>query len=379
MLSSGNLNGDFLAFEANVFWLIISFFISIIPYYVLWKFLEIKNKSNNISIAEIKYFDKIVIILLLFNIYLALIYKVGLYAQSQIYQVPLYIKPFVVIINKLDMYILSGILLMSNRFSNLTKFTIIALLIIFSISRGSVFVFLFLFLVFIANGKIKFRIKQLLIFFILITIVFNYIPKLFEFRDGLRNSNSTTKVEIFDNEEINAIIQSKILGRVSSLSSITYFYQNNDIIYKTQDLVGSFEYIIEFFRPFYGGIYVENKIGYTYYFTNLFDATAGKDYGVMYGLPSVFMLSYFKGFHILLLNMIFIVFAIYLIINLSLYLFGKNFKVFSFVLLFYPMMSGVPSEFGQLLLFTLFISFLKVIYFSIIKVQKIYIKNQSIY
>lgn len=370
MLSSGHLNGDFLFFEANVFWLIISFFISIIPYYALWKFLSIKKNSNNISISEIIYFDKIVILLLLINIYLALVFKVGLYAQSQIYDVPFYLKPFVVFINKFDMYILSGILLISSRFSRLIKFTIVALLIFLSISKGSVFVFLFLFLVFIANGQIKFRIRQLLFLFILLTIGFNYIPKLFEFRDGLRNKNSTTNVEIFDNEEFNDFVQSKILGRVSGLSSITYFYQNNDIIYKTQDLVGPFEYIVEFFRPFYGGFYVENKIGYTYYFSNLFDDTAGIDYGVMYGLPSVFMLSFFKGIHILILNITFIVFGIFLIINLSSYLFGKNFRVFSFVLLFYPMMSGVPSEFGQLLLFTLFISFLKVIYFSIIKLQK---------
>jgi hypothetical protein len=367
MLSSGHLNGDFFTHDVNVFWLTISYVISIIPYYILWKFLSIKKQSNNISITEIKHFDKIVIVLFLFNIFLALVYKVGLYAQNQIYEVPFYIKPFVVIINKLDMYILSGILLMSTRFSNLVKFITISLLMFFSISRGSVFVFLFIFLVFIANGQIKFRIRQILIFFVALTLIFNFIPKLFEYRDGLRNANSTSSTELLDNEKVNDFIKSRILGRISSLSSITYFYQNNDNIYRTQDQVGSFEYVIEFFRPFYGGVYVENKIGYTYYFTNFYDDTAGIDYGVMYGLPSVIMLAYFKGVYVLFVNVIFMLFVIYQIVNLSSYLFGKNYREFSFVLLFYPMMSGVPSEFGQILLYMLFISFLKLLYISFLK------------
>jgi len=367
MLSSGHLNGDFFAFDVNVYKLIFSFFISFIPYYALWKFLVIKKIKNNISITEIPFFDKIVIVLLLINIFLALEYKVGLYAQSQIYEVPFYIKPFVVIINKIDLYILSGILLMSSRFSKNIKLTIVALLIVFSLSRGSVFVFLFIFLVFIANGQIKFRLLQVLIIFISLTIIFNFIPKLFEYRDGMRNVNSTSNIEILDNDQLSDFIKSRILGRVSSLSSITYFYQNSDNIYRTQDQVGSFEYIIEFFRPFYGGVYVENKKGYTYYFTNFFDDTAGKDYGVMYGIPSVIMLSIFKGFYVVLINILLLLLAIYLIVSLASYLFGNNFKEFSFVLLFYPLMSGVASEFGQLLLFLLFISFLKLIYFSLIR------------
>ncbi len=368
MLTSGHLNGDFFAFDVNVPRLIISFCISFIPYYALWKFLVDKQaKNNNISIIEIKHFDKIIIVLLLINIYLALEYKVGLYAQSQIYEVPFYIKPFVVIINKLDLYILSGILLMSSRFSNNIKLITIALLILFSISRGSVFVFLFIFLVFIANGQIKFRILQILTIFILLTLIFSFIPKLFEYRDEMRNVNSTSSIEMLDNEKVSDFIKSRILGRVSSLSSITYFYQNSENIYRTQDQVGSLEYIIEFFRPFYGGVYVENKTGYTYYFTNLFDDTAGKDYGVMYGIPSVIMLSLFKGLHVALLNILFLLLAIYLIVSLSSYLFGNNFKEFSFVLLFYPLMSGVASEFGQLLLFLLFIAFLKLLYFSLFR------------
>lgn len=362
MLASGHLNGDFYTQEVNIFWLIFSFVVSIFPYFILLRFLSIrKEKIDNNSISEIKHFDKFVIALLIINIFLSLTYKVGLYAQNVIYEAPFFLKPFIVIINKLDMYIFSGLLLMSSRFSWLKKIVVIGLLVVLSISRASIFVFLFLFLVYIAIGQIKFRIRQVLIIFIAITITFNYLPKLFEYRQILRKGDSAKSIEIYGSKELNDYMKSKIIGRISSLSSITYFYQNNQYISKTEHKVDQLEYIIEFFRPFYGGIIKENKIGYTYYFTNFYDNTAGVAYGIMYGLPSVMLLSYFKGLHILLLNLIFIVFAIYLIVILSSYLFGKNYKEFSFVLLFYPMMSGVPSEFGQILLYLLFISFLKLL------------------
>jgi hypothetical protein len=370
MLSSGQLNGDFFTYEANFFWLIVSFFLSILPYFILWKFLSIKKKSDTISISEIKYFDKIVIVLLLFDIFLSLNYKVGLYAQNQIYQAPFILKPLIVIVNKLDMYVLCGLLLMSKKFSTSIKIIVIVLLVFLSISRASIFVFLFLFLVFIANGQIKFKIKQILILFFVLTITFEFLPKLFEYREVLRKGDDAKNIEIFDNKELNDFIKSKIIGRISSLSSITYFFQNNQHIAETAHQVGQLEYIIEYFRPFYGGIIKENKIGYTYYFTNFYDDTAGVDYGIMYGLPSVMLLAYFKGIHILLLNLILIVFAIYLIVIISSYLFGNNYKQLSFVLLFYPMMSGVPSEFGQILFYLLFISFFKLLYISVLKLDQ---------
>jgi len=364
MLSSGNLNGDFFTFEVNKFWLIFSFFISLIPFTILLFFLSLKKDSKNTSISEFIYFDKIVIALLLLNIFFSFTYKVGLYAQGQIYDVPILIKPLIVILNKLDMYVLCGLFLISTYFSTKKKLLVIILLIILSVSRASIFVFLFLILVYIANGKLEFKIKQLIISIMLMVVMFDFLPTLFEYREVLRKGNDAKNIEIFDNNELNKFIKSKIIGRISSLSSITYFYQNNENVKKTEFQVENFEYVIEFFRPFYGGIIKENKIGYTYYFTNSYDETAGVEYGIMYGLPSVILLSYFKGWNILFLNLMFIILAIYVIINISSYLFGRNYKEFSFVLLFYPMMSGVPSEFGQILLYLIFISFLKILYIS---------------
>lgn len=376
MLSSGHLNGDFFIYDANMFWLIFSFVVSFFPYLLLLSFLSIKKKEfKYVSIAEFKHFDKLVIGLLVINIFLSLTYKVGLYAQNQIYEVPFYIKPFIVLVNKLDMYIFSGLFLISKGFSRLKKIIVIFLLIVLSISRASIFVFLFLFLIFIANGHIKFRLKQLSLIFFVLALTFQYLPKLFEYREELRKGDSAKSIEIFESKELNDFIKSKVIGRISSLSSVAFFYQNNHEIERTQYQVGALEYMIECFRPFYGGIYRENKIGYTYYFTNFYDDTAGVDYGIMYGLPSVLLVSYFKGIHIFFLNLIFIFFLIYCIVVLSSFLFGKIYREFSFVLLFYPMMSGVPSEFGQIILYLIFISFLKILYISYLKSKPNFLIN----
>ena len=110
--------------------------------------------------------------------------------------------------------------------------------------------------------------KRITLFFVL-TITFEFLPKLFEYREVLRNGDDAKKIEIFENKELNNFIKSKIIGRISSLSSITYFYQNHQYIADTEHQVDELEYIIEFFRPFYSGIIKENKIGYTYYFTKI--------------------------------------------------------------------------------------------------------------
>lgn len=363
MLYSGKLNGDFFVHQVNILWLVLCFFLSIIPFSILLLYLiKKKIKGKYISIVEFKHFDKIVIFLLLMNIFFSLTYKVGLYAQSQIYIVPIYLKPIVVLLNKLDMYILSGLLLLSKKFSPFKKVIVVSLLVILSLSKASIFVFLFLFLIFIANGTINFSLKQVVIWVMAISLSMVFVQKLFEYREVMRKGDAANNIEIYDNQELQDFLKSKIIGRVSSLSSVTYFFQNNQDIAITEYQVKSYEYMVEFFRPFYGGFVRENRIGYTYYFTNFFDDNAGIDYGVMYGLPSVFLLSFFKGFPVLLANFLFIIFANYSILLLSSYLFGGDFKEFSFVLLFYPMMSGVSSEFGQILLYLLVLSFLKLIF-----------------
>jgi hypothetical protein len=45
-------------------------------------------------------------------------------------------------------------------------------------------------------------------------------------------------------------------------------------------------------------------------FFRIYDPNAGSDYGVMYALPGVLLLSFIKGLHVLLMNVVFIIMII---------------------------------------------------------------------
>ena len=367
ILFTGSLNGDFTAFEdINKFILFMAFVASICPFYFLYLYLKQKEIKEYSSLGEIKYFDTLVIALLFINIFLALKYKVGRLASHDIYQVPFFVKPFIVIVNRIDAYIISGYLIVSNLFPKKNIVVVIALLMILSLSRASVFVFLFLILIYSLSGKLRFSIKKLVIFIIIFLLTFQYVPMLFDYRESLRNGDEAKIIEIFDTTELVKFVIAKLMGRVSSLSAVAYFFEHYHQIVATKKNVGDFDFIIEFFRPFYGGIIRDELKSYTYFFTNIYDPNAGSDYGVMYALPGVLLLSYIKGLHVLLINIVFIIIIIVFIVRLASFLFGNIYREFVYILLFGPLMSGVPAEFGQLLFYLLVLSFLKLLYRQII-------------
>lgn len=367
ILYAGSLNGDFTAFEdINTGVLFLAFIASICPFYFLYLYLKQKEIKEYSSIGEIKYFDTVVISLLIINIFLALKYKVGRLASHDIYQVPFFVKPFIVIVNRIDAYIISGYFIVSNLFSKKNNVIVIALLMILSLSRASVFVFLFLILIYSLSGKLRFSIKKLVIFGVVFLLTFQYVPLLFDYRESLRNGDEAKLIEIFDTTELVKFVLAKLIGRVSSLSAVEYFFEHYHQIVAVKKNIGDFDFIIEFFRPFYGGIFRDELKSYTYFFTNIYDPNAGSDYGVMYALPGVLLLSYIKGLHVLLLNVVFIIIIIVFIVRLASFLFGNIYREFVYILLFGPLMSGVPAEFGQLLFYLLVLSFLKLLYRQII-------------
>lgn len=367
ILYAGSLNGDFTAFEdINKFVLFLSFIASICPFYFLYLYLKQKEIKEYSSIGAIKYFDTIVISLLIINIFLALKYKVGRLASHDIYQVPFFVKPFIVIVNRIDAYIISGYLIVSNLFSKRNNVLVIVLLMILSLSRASVFVFLFLILIYSLSGKLRFSLKKLAIFVVIFLLTFQYVPMLFDYRESLRNGDEAKLIEIFDTTELVKFVLAKLIGRVSSLSAVEYFFEHYHQIVAVKKNIGDFDFIIEFFRPFYGGIIRDELKSYTYFFTNIYDPNAGSDYGVMYALPGVLLLSYIKGLHVLLMNVVFIIIIIVFIVRLASFLFGNVYREFVYILLFGPLMSGVPAEFGQLLFYLLVLAFLKLLYRQII-------------
>jgi hypothetical protein len=352
-----------------MFVLFLSFIASISPFCFLYFYLKQKELKEYSALGEIKYFDTAIISLLVVNIFLALKYEVGRLASHDIYQVPFFVKPFIVIVNRIDAYVISGYLIVSNLFSKKSNIIVVVLLMILSLSRASVFVFLFLILIYSLSGKLSFSLKKLVIFVVIFLLTFQFIPMLFDYRESLRNGDEAKLIQIFDTTELVKFVLAKLIGRVSSLSAVEYFFEHYHQIVAVKNSIGDFDFIIEFFRPFYGGVFRDELKSYTYFFTNIYDPNAGSDYGVMYALPGVLLLSFIKGLHVLLMNVVFIIMIIVFIVRLASFLFGNIYREFVYILLFGPLMSGVPAEFGQLLFYLLVLSFLKLLY------RQIMIKN----
>jgi hypothetical protein len=371
IFSTGHLNGDFIYYSRYKFEsLIISYIFSLLPFFFLYFKLQRNVTTTKKSISDFKYFSIFVYFILSLNIIFSIFFKVGLVSSDNLYQAPVYLKPLIVIVNRIDVYLLTGIFLLNTKFSSYGKFFVVILLITLSISRASVYVFLFLFLIYLASRKIKINYRLFIIIIVLMLITIYTLPFVFMIREELRGSENFALVSISDNSPIFDFIWGKILGRVSNLSSVLYFQDQLNILRSIAPETSFWDYLIEFFKPIWGSFTRYVNKNYTYVFTNIFDPYALDSYGIMYGLLSVLTISYFKSFGVLIFNILFVIIICLSIVWLSKHIFGYYYREMSFIFLFGPIMSGVPAELGQLF-FNLIILFILHLVFRNLNIAKL--------
>jgi len=187
----------------------------------------------------------------------------------------------------------------------------------------------------------------------------------------MRGGSEMELIDIANNEEIINFIFGTIIGRVSNLSALIYFHENMDSVKNLVTDISAFDYIIEFFKPIWGGVLNFSYNGYTTILTNFYDPSAFNDYGIMYGLNTVVILSYYKSVYVLLLNSLFFLIVLFTLIYLSKQLFNLYYKEVLLVSLFAPLSSGVPSELGNLFVSLIVLFIMKKIYIKIYKTKVI--------
>jgi hypothetical protein len=183
-------------------------------------------------------------------------------------------------------------------------------------------------------------------------------------RESLRNGDEAKLIQIFyDTTELVKFVLAKLIGRVSSLSAVEFFFEHYHQIVAVKNSIGDFDFI-EFSDRFMEGFRDELK---AILFLQIF----------MTQMPVVIMV----------LCMLFLV-CYYCLLSRAcsinercIYNYDNSFycALASFCLVIYtrefvyilfgPLMSGVPAEFGQLLFYLLVLSFLKLLY------RQIMIKN----
>jgi hypothetical protein len=327
-----------------------------------------------LSLNDIFSFRYIVLILLILNILFSYFFNVGKSA-SDIYNAPFILKPIIVFVNRININIISGFLLLSNRVTSKYKFLVLIGLISLALSRASIFIFLYLFLLLLIKSKNPqkkgnpFLYTLFIVFFGVIVLLFG--PALYQFRDSYRNGTPDINYnDILDSTNYFDFIFGKIIGRISNISSHVFFIENIDIIKSSVYKVDYFTYFIEYFKPIWGSFIDYKFNSYTYYFTNLFDNYAGYDYGIMYGLPAVFILSFLSSPILPFLIAILIIGTIFLIMSISKKIFGNLYREFAFILLFFPLTSGVAPELFQILIDLLILYMLKIFLLSFKSITK---------
>lgn len=362
MSMSQRLNGDFYFEPFYVNTGILAFFLSSLPFVLLYIILRQKENQLQIDAKNLFFHPTVVIVLLITNILFALILGVGLYSSQDIYQVPIILKPIFVIINRIDVYVVFAFIAFNDQISRWKQVLTFTLLFIFSISKGSLFIVLFGLIILVAKGIIKVNFRNIIISILFMSFSIGMIMKIYEWRENRRKGESIDYLSLIGEDEIKDYFSSRVVGRVSSLSATTYYLDNYKQLAKRSLTLSPFEYAIEMFRPIYGGIIRNNNRGYTPFLTSIYDDQAGTEYGLMYGLPIVLLLSYFQGVHVLFLNVFLLFLIIYLIFLASKITFGKNYVIIYYTLIYYPLSSGVPSELVQILISIMVIYTLNIFY-----------------
>jgi len=372
-LFTGYLTGDYISYEFkfshNLFWASI---FTILPFFLLKVGLEktdYKNNNKYTAIDENNLFKYVALFLLLLNIFFSFFFNVGK-AATDIYEAPLILKPIIVLVNRLNINIIVAYLLLSDNIGKGFKFLLLLGIVILALSKASIAVFLLLFLLFLIRTKKDKKSSNSVLksFFSLffLSIIVIAAPIMYQFRDSYRYGEiDLNYIEILERTNYFDFIFGKVIGRISNISSYVFFIENLNIMESSVNKLDYYSFFLEFLKPIWGSFVDYRFNSYTYYLTNLFDYNAGYDYGIMYGLPIVLILSYLSLPILPIFIIVFLTSIIILTIKISKRLFGHKYKDFIFILLFFPITSGVAPEFLQITIDLLLLYLLKILLYSI--------------
>jgi hypothetical protein len=375
--TAGIYNGDFhgIPIEQSNLEVWVYACIASMPYLVLYLIILRVDQNKVRSIKLPKYFVIFSFVILILSLILTLTYGVGVVGK-EIYQAPILLKPFIVVINRIDPVVLAGIMILSPYTKIRTAVLAAALLLMITLYRSSLqyvfFVMILLFYKFIlsnANAKKINRnnnLKVVGIFFILTALIIYIAPDLYRFRDELRGSVS-------EEMEVEKFIFGKLIGRLSNLSALLIFESRYDIFNYYIDRLHSLSYLADTFKYFWGSFTKILLISHYDYFTSIIDSNAFGFYAMQTGVLPALGLSLLKSPIVMILDVFVTLLFIFYTIRLSTYFLGVSGKYLAMSLLIFAVLSGAPSQFSLPMINLAVIAIvLKIIkYFSIVSGKKL--------
>ena len=371
-LTTQEYNGDFLNVPVRLNTTILSviFLLCLIPYWIQWRIYKyFKNKKNRLKKVYIntKLIELFVFFLLLAHIFIIVVFGVNRVGVPP-YQAPPFIKLFIQILLRFDIVLWGGFLILFLPKEKLKTSLLIAfLMVLIGLLKGSFGVINTITLLFIIKyySVIISFIKKRIPIAIIMAFLF---PTLVEFaytqRDLIRNVQ-------YEEEKLEPgrLITGKLVGRLSSFSNTAFLI----------DDAPKYILLAQYFDPDFYQKSMLIAINTAYAKDDRYtperhlkpNTPIGTSF--MLGTTGILIFSLYKSPLVLVNNMI-TIFIISLLIYLIFRRVNFNYNIeLPYVLLLYPTLSGVSSEYSFILL-TLVVFFITLLFLSLL--NKLY-KNES--
>ena len=369
-LATQEYNGDFLnvPVRLNITILSIIFVFCLIPYWIQWRIYKyFKNKKNTLKKVYIntKLIEPFVFFLLLAHIFVIVGFGVNRVGAPP-YQAPDFIKLFIQILLRFDVVLWGSFLILLLPKNKLKTSLLVAFLMtLIGILKGSFGIINTIALLFIIKyySIIIAFIKKRIPLVIIAAFIF---PTLVEFaytqRDLIRNVQ-------YEEEKLEPgrLITGKLVGRLSSFSNAAFLIDDAPKYILMAQGFDNYFYqkgmLISIDAATYGkGNYSPEK----YLKPNTPDGIS-----FMLGTTGILIFSLYKSSYTLIINIISIIIISLLIFEiLRRVKFDYNIEL-SYILLLYPTLSGVSSEYSFILLI-LIVFFITLLFFSVL--NKLYTK-----
>jgi hypothetical protein len=338
---TGQLNGDYLGYEFNLSFLILSIIclISILPFYFLYRFhnkIVSKTEFKKNRVIDFNLFYYFLLVLLSLNILFTLLFGLGIMTKDA-YNAPAQIKWFIQILNRIS-YIYGTLLyLISCKKNDFKQIQLILLLLILAYLRAGMGVIFYIIMIYSVKYKSEIIIslkKYKSIVLIMLFFIPTSISFLYEIRNSLRDEIT---------HEVSNPITGMLFGRLSSFSNTAIIIDNPAYF-----LVTSKQFNIDFYqKQGLGGVIgqdfmpVKRPENIMY---ELFNQNENQNISYMTGVPGILILSFFVSPIMFVINLLTIIF----LVRITYFFFKKinleNSTSLAFILLSYVLMSGVSNE-----------------------------------
>jgi hypothetical protein len=338
---TGKLNGDFLGYEFNLSFLILTLIclISFLPFYFLHRFhnkIVSKTEFKKNRVIDFNLFYYFLLVLLSLNILFTLLFGLGIMTKDA-YNAPAQIKWFIQILNRIS-YIYGTLLyLISCKKNDFKQIQLIILLLILAYLRAGMGVIFYIIMIYSVKYKSEIIIslkKYKSIVLIMLFFIPTSISFLYELRNSLRDEIT---------HEVSNPITGMLFGRLSSFSNTAIIIDNPAYF-----LVTSKQFNIDFYqKQGLGGVIgqdfmpVKRPENIMY---ELFNQNENQNISYMTGVPGILILSFFVSPIMFVINLLTIIF----LVRITYFFFKKinleNSTSLAFILLSYVLMSGVSNE-----------------------------------